>query len=44
MVPKPSTARVAGQPLRDREMLAWCQDLVDVVLLDRDGAVAHQSS
>jgi transcription-repair coupling factor (superfamily II helicase) len=44
MVPKPSTARVAGQPLRDREMLAWCQELVDVVLLDRDGAVAHQSS
>ena len=25
LVPKPSTARVGGQPLRDLEMLTWCR-------------------
>jgi transcription-repair coupling factor (superfamily II helicase) len=34
LVPKPLTARVGGQPLRGRELLAWSRDLVDAVLLD----------
>ena len=34
LVPKPSTARVGGQPLRDLDMLSWCRELVDAVLLD----------
>ena len=33
LVPRPSTARVGGQPLRDLEMLTWCRELVDAVLL-----------
>jgi transcription-repair coupling factor (superfamily II helicase) len=34
LVPKPMTARVGGQPLRDVEMLAWCREVIDAVLLD----------
>jgi transcription-repair coupling factor (superfamily II helicase) len=34
LVPKPSTARVGGRPLRDVEILHWCRDLVQAVLLD----------
>ena len=34
LVPKPSTARVGGRPLRDAEVLHWCRDLVHAVLLD----------
>ena len=34
LVPKPSTARVGGRPLRDVELLTWCRDLVEAVLLD----------
>ncbi|MGH8893751.1 MAG: transcription-repair coupling factor [Actinomycetes bacterium] len=37
LVPKPSTARVGGQPLRDVELLHWCRDLVTAVLLDSSG-------
>ena len=33
LVPKPMTARVGGQPLRDVELLHWCRDLVQAVLL-----------
>ena len=33
LVPKPMTARVGGQPLRDVELLHWCRDLVLAVLL-----------
>ncbi len=32
LVPKPMTARVGGQPLRDVELLHWCRDLVQAVL------------
>jgi transcription-repair coupling factor (superfamily II helicase) len=32
LVPKPSTARVGGQALRDVELLSWCRELVDAVL------------
>jgi transcription-repair coupling factor (superfamily II helicase) len=32
-VPKPMTARVGGQPLRDVELLDWCRDFVEAVLV-----------
>ncbi|WP_194895250.1 transcription-repair coupling factor [Catenulispora pinisilvae] len=32
LVPKPMTARVGGQPLRDQELLGWARDLMDAVL------------
>ena len=34
LVPRPSTARVGGTPLRDAELLAWASELVRDVLLD----------
>ena len=34
LVPRPMTARVAGQPMRDTAVLAWASDLIEVVLLD----------
>jgi transcription-repair coupling factor (superfamily II helicase) len=34
LVPRPMTARVAGQPLRDTAVLRWASDLIEVVLLD----------
>jgi transcription-repair coupling factor (superfamily II helicase) len=33
-VPRPMTARVAGQPLRDTAVLRWAIDLIHAVLLD----------
>jgi transcription-repair coupling factor (superfamily II helicase) len=33
LVPRPSTARVGGTPLRDVELLAWAAEFVDAVLL-----------
>ncbi len=32
LVPKPTTARVGGRPLRDVELLHWCRDLLEAVL------------
>jgi len=29
LVPAPTTARIAGQPLRDRELLDWCRGVLD---------------
>jgi transcription-repair coupling factor (superfamily II helicase) len=40
MVPKPTTARIGGRPLRDGEVLAWARDLIDAVLLDGVGVAA----
>ena len=42
LVPQPTTARIGGTPLRDRELLAWANEIVDTVLLDGapDGAAA----
>jgi transcription-repair coupling factor (superfamily II helicase) len=31
LVPRPTTARVGGQPLRDTELLAWCRGVVDAI-------------
>ncbi len=42
LVPRPSTARVGGRPLRDTEVLDWARDVIDSVLLD-DIAVASRT-
>ncbi len=34
LVPRPTTARVGGTPLRDEELLHWARDLIEQVLLD----------
>jgi transcription-repair coupling factor (superfamily II helicase) len=34
LVPRPMTARVPGQPMRDTAVLRWASDLIEVVLLD----------
>lgn len=34
LVPKPTTARVGGKPLRDTAVLQWASDLIRAVLLD----------
>ena len=41
LVPRPTTAPVAGQPLRDEALLAWAREVVDTVI-DREPAVAAQ--
>jgi len=33
LVPKPMTARIGGQPVTGLELLAWCRELIDNVLL-----------
>jgi len=35
LVPKPMSARVGGQPLRDQAVLRWATDLIRAVLLDQ---------
>jgi transcription-repair coupling factor (superfamily II helicase) len=32
LVPRPSTAKVAGQPIRDEALLAWVREVVDAVV------------
>jgi transcription-repair coupling factor (superfamily II helicase) len=34
LVPTPSSAPVGGSPLRDVELLHWCRDVIDSVLID----------
>ena len=34
LVPRPMTAKVGGQPVRDTELLDWLRDLIDAVLLE----------
>jgi transcription-repair coupling factor (superfamily II helicase) len=34
LVPRPATAPIGGQPLRDVELLRWARELVEAVLLD----------
>ena len=33
LVPRPTTARVGGTPLRDQEVLRWAEDVVESVLV-----------
>jgi transcription-repair coupling factor (superfamily II helicase) len=40
LVPRPATARVGGRPLVDVELLHWCRDLIDALLLDQPAAAA----
>ncbi len=40
LVPRPTTARVGGQPLRDRELLGWARELVEAVLPEQAVAAA----
>jgi transcription-repair coupling factor (superfamily II helicase) len=35
LVPRPATARVGGQPLRDLDLLAWASDLIRAVLIEQ---------
>jgi len=41
LVPRPMTARVGGQPLRDTAVLTWASDLIHAVLLDRIDTAAR---
>jgi len=41
LVPKPMTARVAGRPLRDRDVLAWAGDVIRSVVMDNVGEAAR---
>jgi transcription-repair coupling factor (superfamily II helicase) len=40
LIPRPRTAPVAGQPLRDEALLAWCREVLDAVLDKPSVAVA----
>jgi transcription-repair coupling factor (superfamily II helicase) len=42
LVPRPSTAPVGGQPLRDEALLDWVREVVDSVI-DRPAAPAAAS-
>ncbi|WP_020576114.1 transcription-repair coupling factor [Actinopolymorpha alba] len=41
LVPRPATAPIGGQPLRDVELLHWARDLIDAVLLEAAAAAAR---
>ncbi len=46
LVPRPTTARIGGQPLRDTAVLAWARDLIESVIIGTvaaGAAVAAQS-
>ncbi len=32
LVPRPKTAKVGGQPLRDTALMDWCRVLIDTVI------------
>ena len=40
LVPRPATRPVAGEPLRDQELLQWCARLIDDVIAEPVGAKA----
>ena len=44
LVPQPETARVGGQPLRDRDVLEWARRVIEAVLLDDLAAAATVAS
>jgi transcription-repair coupling factor (superfamily II helicase) len=47
LVPRPTTARVAGTPLRDQAVLRWAEDVVEAVLggtVAAAAAVAHAAT
>ncbi len=40
LVPRPMTARIGGQPVRDVELLDWCRAVLDAVVGDSVSAAA----
>ncbi len=44
LVPRPTTARIGGQPLRDEALLDWCVGLLDAVLGDSVAAAAASAT
>jgi transcription-repair coupling factor (superfamily II helicase) len=44
LVPKPMTARVGGQPLRDVALLDWCREVVEAVLPPATAAPAASAA
>jgi transcription-repair coupling factor (superfamily II helicase) len=40
LVPRPMTARIGGQPLRDTAVLRWASEFIDAVLLGKVSAAA----
>ena len=42
LIPRPTTARIGGTPLRDRELLAWAGEIIDTIVLD--GAPAEAAT
>jgi len=40
LVPRPMTAAVGGQPVRDLELLDWVRDLITATLRDPVGATS----
>ena len=41
LVPRPTTAPVAGRPLRDREVLEWAGAVISAVVMDNVGQAAR---
>ncbi|WP_370894345.1 transcription-repair coupling factor [Janibacter sp. GXQ6167] len=44
LVPKPTTARIGGSPLRDQAVLTWASELIHSVLLDQIAPSADSGS
>ncbi|MDP9417424.1 MAG: transcription-repair coupling factor [Actinomycetota bacterium] len=44
LVPRPKTARVGGQPLRDTDLLRWCAEMVEATIGEAASAVAATAS
>ena len=44
LVPRPTTARIGGQPVRDVALLDWCRELLDAVAGDSVQAAAAAGS
>ncbi|MBA8794580.1 transcription-repair coupling factor (superfamily II helicase) [Friedmanniella endophytica] len=40
LVPRPKTAVIGGAPVRDAELLRWCTEVINAVLLSRPAAAA----
>jgi transcription-repair coupling factor (superfamily II helicase) len=40
LVPRPTTARIGGQPLRDTAVLRWASEFVEAILLAQVSAAA----
>jgi transcription-repair coupling factor (superfamily II helicase) len=43
LVPRPTTARIGGTPLRDRELLDWVREVLDSVISPGAAAAPDQS-